>query len=144
MHEKFRHLIEDFQMEVCPAPANLELLDFGCTQSSSPGSSAPGHVCALLSPCLFLARSTHPAPTGKRLCSVPGEGTGWGGRQFLPVHLQIAVVMGRKFLRGIQCTACSLSHCSSFALSITQHCSPGVAAAALPCPRASLRLLEPA
>lgn len=54
MHEKFRHFIEDFQMKGCPAPPDLELLGFGCTQSSSPGRAAPGHVCV---PCCLLACS---------------------------------------------------------------------------------------
>lgn len=63
-------------------------------------------VCALLSPCLFLDTQhvPHSDWSGKHLCSVPGEETGWGWRQFLPVHFQIAVVMGRKFLREIQHT----------------------------------------
>lgn len=56
MHEKFRHFIEDFQMKGCPAPPNLELLDFGCSHSTSPGRSAPGQVCV---PCWLL-----PVPTG--------------------------------------------------------------------------------
>lgn len=97
MHEKFRHFIEDFQMKGCPGSPNLELVDVGCTHSISLRT----RVCALLSPFLFLDTQHVPHSDwgGKYLCSVPGEGTA-----FLPVHLQIAVVMGRKFLREIQHT----------------------------------------
>lgn len=97
-------------------------------------------MCALLSPCLFQLGWEEPV-------LVPGEGMGWGWRQFLPVHLQIAVVMGREFLREIQHTAYSLSPCSSLTLSIAQVTAAPLGAqpwccwAALPCPQASPRLL---
>lgn len=116
MHEKFRHFIEDFQMKVCPAPPSLEFLDFGC-----PGRTAPGHVCVLAVSLPVPWHAAHtPLQMGWQGAVLGARGRHRVGREAVsPSPFTNSCGDGQKFLREIQRAACSLSHCSSLALSIT-------------------------
>lgn len=144
MHEKFRHFIEDFQMKVCPAPPNLELLDFGCPPAPAL-AELPQGTCACLavsSPVPWHAAHT-PLQMGWQGAVLGARGRYGVGREAVsPSPFTNSCGDGQKFLREIQCTACSLSHCSSLALSITGALQPlRWLLGCSQCPQASLQLL---